>query len=46
MSPKSRKYFNKMVKWFKSQFPEFELMSDEECFAFACYIKCNRKVII
>jgi hypothetical protein len=33
----------KVAEKFKKMFPEFEMASDEECFAFACYIRCNRK---
>lgn len=34
--------FKKIVMWFRKQFPEFSMMSDEECFAFSCFIKEER----
>lgn len=33
------KGFKKAVRWFRSQFPEWESLSDTECFAFCCLIK-------
>lgn len=34
--------FKKLVIWFRKQFPEFDNLSDEECFAFSCFIKDER----